>query len=130
MTRRIVGKSVICTLLLLAAAAAVHSQTAAVSSDPVMRAMVNELERSVNELQFKDLDKPYFIQYVILDQERYRASATFGALTSSDTSQGRIVQAQVRVGDYEFDNSEFMTGPAFQGPPPSGVVERSVARCA
>src|SRR5206468_1460750 len=121
-TRRIVGKGVICTLLLLAATAAVHSQTAAVSSDPVMRAMVNELERSVNELQFKDLDKPYFIQYVILDQERYRASATFGALTSSDTSQGRIVQAQVRVGDYEFDNSEFMTGPAFQGPPPSGVV--------
>ena len=71
MTWRIVGKGVICTLLLLAATAAVHSQTAAVSSDPVMRAMVNELERSVNELQFKDLDKPYFIQYVILDQERY-----------------------------------------------------------
>ena len=55
MTRRIVGKGVICSLLLLAATAAVHSQTAAVSSDPVMRAMVNELERSVNELQFKDL---------------------------------------------------------------------------
>src|SRR5437667_12418377 len=91
-----------------------------------MRAMVNELERSVNELQFKDLDKPYFIQYVILDQERYRASATFGALTSSDTSRGRIVQAQVRVGDYEFDNSEFMTGPVFQGPPPSGVVFATV----
>ncbi len=98
MTRRIVGKGVICTLLLLAAAAAVHSQTAAVSSDPVMRAMVNELERSVNELQFKDLDKPYFIQYVILDQERYRASATFGALTSSDTSRGRaFVQNKVRA---------------------------------
>ena len=63
---------------------------------------------------------------MILDQERYRASATFGALTSSDTSWERIVQAQVRVGDYEFDNSEFMTGPVFQGPPPSGVVFATV----
>src|SRR2546426_496065 len=121
-----IGKSILCTLLLVTATAAVHSQTVAVSSDPVMRAMTDELERSVKELQFKDLDKPYFIQYVILDQERYRASATFGALTSSDTSQGRIVQAQVRVGDYDFDNSEFMTGPAFQGPPPSGVVSATV----
>src|SRR5881409_1832375 len=120
------GKSILCTLLLVTATASLHSQTAAVSSDPVMRAMVDELERSVKELQFKDLDKPYFIQYVILDQERYRASATFGALTSSDTSRGRIVQAQVRVGDYDFDNSEFMTGPAFQGPPPSGVVSATV----
>ena len=114
MKRRIVGKGIVCTLLLVAATAAVHSQTAAVSSDPVMRAMVDELQRSINELQFKDLDKPYFVQYVILDQERYRASATFGALTSSDTSRGRIVQAQVRVGNYDFDNSEFMTGPAFR----------------
>ncbi|PYR99973.1 MAG: hypothetical protein DMG16_16670 [Acidobacteria bacterium] len=126
MKQRIVGKGIVCTLLLVAATAAVHSQTAAVSSDPVMRAMVDELQRSINELQFKDLDKPYFVQYVILDQERYRASATFGALTSSDTSRGRIVQAQVRVGNYDFDNSEFMTGPAFQGPPPSGVVSETV----
>src|SRR5437867_11086875 len=120
------GKSILCTLLLVTATASLHSQTAAVSSDPVMRAMVDELERSVKELQFKDLDKPYFIQYVILDQDRYRTSATCGALTSSDTSRGRIVQAQVRVGDYDFDNSEFMTGPAFQGPPPSGVVSGTV----
>jgi TldD protein len=106
--------------------AAVHSQTAPASTDPVMRAMVDELQRSVSELQFKDLDKPYFIQYVVLDQERYRASATFGALTGSDTGKGRIMQAQVRVGTYDFDNSEFQTGPAFQGPPPSGVVSETV----
>jgi predicted Zn-dependent protease len=56
----------------------------------------------------KDLDKPYFIQYVIVDQEQYHASATFGALTASTWSRGRALQAQVRVGDYEFDNSEFV----------------------
>jgi predicted Zn-dependent protease len=84
------------------------------------------LKRSVSELQFKDLEKPYFIQYIVLDQERYRASATFGALTASDTNRERYIQAQVRVGDYDFDNSEFVTGPGFQGPPPAGVTNQTV----
>jgi predicted Zn-dependent protease len=87
--------------------------------------MTDELRRSVSELQFKDLDKPYFIQYIVVDQERYRASATFGALTGSVTNQVRYVQAQVRVGDYDFDNSEFV-GPGFQGAPPAGVTAQTV----
>src|SRR5262249_55316561 len=92
-------------------------------ADPVMRAMGDELQRSVAELQFKDLEKPYFIQYTMVDQERYRASATFGALTASDTGRARILQAQVRVGNYDFDNSEFAAGGGgFQGTPPSGVT--------
>jgi TldD protein len=91
------------------------------SSDAVMRAMTDELQRSVSELQFKDLEKPYFIQYTVVDQERYRASATFGALTGSDVGRVRILQAQVRVGDYDFDNSEFAGG-GFQGTPPAGVT--------
>src|SRR5438045_2985302 len=115
----------VCVSLWLTSAA-VLTQTATPPADPVMRAMADELPRSVSELQFKDLDKPYFIQYVVLDQERYRASATFGALTGSDNDNGRIMQAQVRVGTYDFDNSEFMTGPAFQGPPPSGVASTAV----
>jgi TldD protein len=125
--RRSSTRALLCIFVSLClTSAAALTQTAPSSGDPVMRAMVDELQRSVSELQFKDLDKPYFIQYVVLDQERYRASATFGALTGSDNDNGRIMQAQVRVGTYDFDNSEFMTGPAFQGPPPSGVASRAV----
>src|SRR5436305_15262818 len=118
----ILAKTALCGALLLVTSAAVHSQTTIVSDSPVMRAMSDELKRSVSELQFRDLEKPYFIQYVILDQDRYRASATFGALTASDNDRRRIMQVQARVGDYDFDNSEFMTGPQVQGPPPSGIV--------
>jgi len=125
--RRTCVQALLCvSVSLCLTSSAVFTQTAPASADPVMRAMVDELQRSVSELQFKDLDKPYFIQYVVLDQERYRASATFGALTGSDNDNGRIMQAQVRVGTYDFDNSEFMTGPAFQGQPPSGVASRAV----
>jgi predicted Zn-dependent protease len=91
-----------------------------------MRALVDELGRSVTELQFRDLEKPYFIQYIVVDQERYRASATFGALTASDSSRARYLQAQVRVGNYDFDNSEFAPGNGFQGAPPAGVTVQTV----
>jgi predicted Zn-dependent protease len=88
--------------------------------------MSDELHRSVSELQFKDLEKPYFIQYIVVDQERYHTSATFGALNDSDIGRARYVQAQVRVGDYDFDNSEFVTGGGFQAPPAAGVTSQAV----
>src|SRR5437899_12119889 len=116
----------IALVLLLVPPAFSYGQGTPALSDPVMRAMADELERSIAELQFKDLDKPYFIQYIVLDQEEYRASATFGALTASDRDRARILQAQVRVGDYEFDNSEFITGQQFQGPPPSGITSSTI----
>ena len=115
----------VCICFLLSTAVASRGQNSASSGDPVLRAMVDELGRSVSELQFKDLEKPYFIQYIVLDQEHYRASASFGALTGSDLNRVRFVQAQVRVGDYDFDNSEFVTGPNFQGPP-AGVTSQTV----
>jgi TldD protein len=103
-----------------------YAQSTPPPPDPVMRAMADELQRSVSELQFKDLEKPYFIQYILLDQDQYRASATFGSLTGSNQRQSRYIQAQVRVGDYDFDNSEFVTGGPFQGPPASGVVASTI----
>jgi TldD protein len=114
-----------CMSLLLSSGIISSSQNAASTADPVMRAMTDELQRSVAELQFKDLDKPYFIQYIVVDQDRYRASATFGALTGSDSSRARYLQAQVRVGDYDFDNSEFVQG-QFQGQPQSGITTKTV----
>ncbi len=94
-------------------------------ADNVMKAMGDELQRSVAELQFKDLEKPYFIQYVILDREQYRAEATFGGLTASNKDRTRLLLAQVRVGDYDFDNSEFIAQ-GFQGAPQSGVLSSTV----
>src|SRR5215510_9720523 len=122
----IISTLAIFVCLLLSTSLVSRSQNSAPPADPVLRAMNDELRRSVSELQFKDLEKPYFIQYIVLDQERYRASATFGALTGSDLNRGRYVQTQVRVGDYDFDNSEFVSGSGFQGPPPAGVTVQTV----
>jgi len=119
-------KSFLCFLCLLCSVPVFVGQGTPAANDSVMRAMTDELQRSVSELQFKDLEKPYFIQYTVVDQDRYRASATFGAITASDASDARILQAQVRVGDYDFDNSEFAGGGGgFQGAPPAGVTTQA-----
>ena len=86
--------------------------TAAVSADPVVKAMVDELNRSVVQLQLSNLDKPYFVQYIVLDEEEFAARATFGALTQATPSKQRLIYSQVRVGNYDFDNTEFNPGGA------------------
>ncbi len=79
-------------------------------SDPVLKAMGDELNRSITQLKLNDLDKPYFIQYTLYDDEDFKASATFGSLTRSSPSHDRVIHAQVRVGDYDFDNTGFSGG--------------------
>ena len=68
--------------------------------DPVLKAMLEELDRSKSELQLKDFAKPFFIQYRIEDVENYQTKAEFGASEGSHRSHERVARITVRVGDY------------------------------
>ncbi len=81
------------------------------ADDTVMKALRDELNRSMHQLQLEQLEKPYFISYHVQDRSSLSASATFGALLTSSVSRARYLTVQVRVGDYERDNSNFMTYP-------------------
>ena len=72
--------------------------------------MVDEMSRSISQLQLSNLDKPYFIQYIVLDEDEFAARATFGAITQSSPTKQRLIYSQVRVGNYDFDNTEFQAG--------------------
>ena len=72
--------------------------------DPILRAMVDELEHS-RGLRVTDLDKPYFIEYSIEDADIFTASASLGGLLSATRTRSRIPQVNVRVGSYDFDNT-------------------------
>lgn len=89
---------------------AAQTRTPAAATDPVLKAMGDELDRSIAQLKLNDLDKPYFIQYIVYDDEDFTASATFGALSRSSPTHQRLVWTQVRVGGYDFDNSGFAGG--------------------
>src|SRR5262245_4245801 len=97
--------------------------TSPAATDPVMKAMGHELNRSIVELRLNNLDKPYYIQYIVLDEDEFAARATFGALTQSSPSKQRLIHTQVRVGSYDFDNSEFNNGPGGGG---GGLSQGSV----
>jgi hypothetical protein len=78
---------------------------AGAEKDPILKAMLEELERSKSELQLKDFAKPFFIQYRIEDVDDFETKAEFGASEGSQHSHERVARVTVRVGDYKTDSS-------------------------
>ncbi len=73
--------------------------------DPVLKAMLTELDRSMSELQLPGFAKPFFIQYRIEEVEDFSTKAAFGASEGSQHTHERVVRVTVRVGDYKSDSS-------------------------
>jgi predicted Zn-dependent protease len=110
----------------IAAAALLFSVGVAVShaqpaNDVVLKAMHDELDRSMQKLLLENLEKPYFISYRIRDSESTNVSASFGALTSSSHGRSRMFNVEVRVGSYELDNTNFVSFGGFDMSAMTGV---------
>jgi len=73
--------------------------------DPVLKAMLEELDRSMSQLQLPGFAKPFFIQYRIEEIEDFSTKAEFGASEGQQRAHQRIVRVTVRVGDYKADSS-------------------------
>jgi predicted Zn-dependent protease len=73
--------------------------------DPVLKAMLTELDRNMTQLQLPGFAKPFYIQYRIEDVEDYQTRAVFGASEGSQHSRQRIARVTVRVGDHKTDSS-------------------------
>ena len=74
----------------------------------VMQAMRDEIARSMQALEMERMEKPYFMAYRIDDLTVVQAVANFGALTDSSESRNRILSIEVRVGNPDLDNTNFM----------------------
>jgi predicted Zn-dependent protease len=83
-------------------------------ADLTLKAMRDELERSRQRLRLGELERPFFIEYRLLDVDVRAVSASFGALLASSTTRNRYMGVDVRVGDYMLDSSNFL-GQNFQG---------------
>jgi predicted Zn-dependent protease len=83
--------------------------------DVVMKAMHDELSRSMDQLQFQNMEKPYFISYRIEDVDATTVSATLGSLTAIDPGHRRALSVELRVGDYTLDNSNYFSVRTFSG---------------
>ncbi len=74
------------------------------ASDPVLRAMREEMDRSKSQLKMDSVPAPYYVEYRLSDVDEYSVDAVFGALRQSDRSHARSVRVVVRVGDYKQDS--------------------------
>ena len=96
--------------LLLAALGASRPATAEATradaeKDPVLKAMLEELDRSMTRLQLPGFEKPFFIEYRIEDVDDFETKAAFGASQGLQRTHQRIARITVRVGDYKIDSS-------------------------
>ncbi len=75
-------------------------------TDPVLKAMHDELDRSKN-LTLSNLEKPYFVGYGMDEAETFTVSATLGGILMRRHERLREPEVEVRVGDYKFDNTNY-----------------------
>jgi predicted Zn-dependent protease len=82
----------------------------------VQKAMRDELDRSMKDLKSEGFEKPFFINYTLLDETSVQMTATLGALMSSLETKGRAaLSIRLLVGDYEF-NDESLDNNLFSPP--------------
>lgn len=93
---------------LLLAGLPLISQQDKENNDTVIQAMKDEMDRSIKNLKIENMDTPYFIEYSIIDHLGYLIEGHMGALIESNETHKRLLKVNVRVGDYQLDNTGFM----------------------
>lgn len=94
-----------CLIISLLATATV-GQTKSV----LLQAITEEMNRSFDILKKKGNPPPYFLSYRVTETENTTITAVYGALQSSTTTRNRILDTNMRVGDYQFDNTHLTRG--------------------
>jgi predicted Zn-dependent protease len=69
----------------------------------------SELQRNFQVLK-QQTSPAYFMSYTLHDSRSTRLGASFGALERSDESRNRFATVEVRVGDYDLDNTHPIRG--------------------
>jgi TldD protein len=80
------------------------ANSASASTDVVLRALREEMERSKAQLKLDNVPAPYYIEYRVTDIDQFDASAVFGALRGQQRDRARLLRVVVRVGDYKVDS--------------------------
>lgn len=81
----------------------------------VLTALQDEMQRAQQTLKEKGEPAPYLIAYSVTDTQFNVISASRGALQNSDGGRSRLLDVDVRVGDYKLDNTHRGSGPGAFG---------------
>lgn len=86
------------------AAKSLAAARAAANGDPILEALLAELERSKAQLKMDQVAPPYYIEYRVSDVEEFLAEAAFGAVRENQKVHVRLLRVVVRIGDYKQDS--------------------------
>ena len=86
-------------------AAIAQATRADAEKDPVLNAMLTELDRSMSQLQLPGFAKPFFIEYRIDEVENFTTKADYGSSEGANHAHQRVARVTVRVGDNKTDSS-------------------------
>jgi TldD protein len=89
-------------------------------NDHTLEAMRDEMARSKARLELQipgtpKPQRPYYVEYRLLDLEVREVVAEFGALLSSTHTRNRFMDVSARIGDYKQDSSNFVSDDGFRG---------------
>ena len=87
----------------------------AATEHPLLEIMQGELDLSREKLVSPDGTKPYFLQYTVTDQTNVHISATLGSITANRSNHSRVLDVDVRCGDYALDNTHQIRGEGYWG---------------
>jgi PmbA/TldA metallopeptidase C-terminal domain len=105
----------ICCILLASSVAPTARAQDQSRDQAVVRAVRDEMVRTMKELRLAKADTAYFVAYTITDNDYVVASARFGRLMGAGSGRSRSLRVEVRVGDYTFDNTNFAAMPSLTG---------------
>lgn len=80
------------------------------TNEILLQAITAEMDRSFGVLREKGDPPPYFLSYRVTDTKSTMITASDGALQVNTNNHSRVLDANLRVGDYEFDNSRLTQG--------------------
>ena len=106
----------VCTLsfILLLAGTPIEAQESV-----LMKALKDELTRTMEKLQLEGMQKPYFVAYWVQESRNLQVAASLGGLLNhGESSSNRVLSVEVRVGEHSLDNTKFFDlsggfGPGF-----------------
>ena len=96
-------KLIIFAAIIVFSLQALHAQ----NDRELLKAMRDEIHRSIDKLHIETLEKPYYIEYKLVIRHNYIVKGFYGSLTESNDSRTAQITVNVRVGDYKFDNTNF-----------------------
>jgi predicted Zn-dependent protease len=115
--RGFAGLTILAALLTCSIAA---SAQAPADNDHTLQAMRDEMARSKTRLELKipgtpQPQRPYYVEYRLLDLDVREFVAEFGALVSANHTRNRFMDVEARIGDYKLDSSNFISEDGFRG---------------